>query len=170
MLKLLGAALLLSGCAGFGWSGVRNLELRVKTLRSMSAALELIGCELDFRAPPVRELFERLAVETEQPAASFFRACAEEMSVGEGRPLSELWRKCVKERLTSLKQAEAACLISVGAVLGRYDAQSQRRALNRAREQLDGYLSGAMQERRQKGRVYGALSAAAGVFLVVLLL
>lgn len=170
MLKLLGAALLLSGGVWLGLSGVRKMEQRVKALRAMSAALELIGCELDFSAPPLRELFERTAAAVEEPAASFFRTCAEGIARSEGRPLAELWRNNVEEYLSVLKEAEKACLISAGTVLGRYDVQSQRSALIRAREQLDVFWSDAVRDRQQKGRIYGVLGAAAGSFLVILLL
>lgn len=170
MLKLIGAVLLLSGSVGLGVSSVRNLERRVKTLRSMSTALELMKCELDFRAPPMRELFGAAAKGTSEPASSFFYTCAEKTKQMEGRPLAELWRQCMEERLTALTDAEAECLMSVGTVLGRYDVQSQQCVLTQTREQVNGYLNEAVQDRQRKGRMYGALSMAAGIFLVIVML
>lgn len=170
MLRWIGAGLLLAGSVGLGVSGVRRLEQRVGALQAVSAAMELIQCELDFRAPPMRELLETAAAHSSEPAASFLYMCAEKAGRADGKPLAGLWRQCVTQRLAVLRDDEQECLISVGEVLGRYDVQSQRCALIRAREQLDAYLSAAVQERQQKGRVYGALSTAAGTFLVILLL
>ena len=170
MLKIVGAALLLTGGIGFGLAAVRRLERRVKTLQSLTEALELMERELDFRLPPMKELIWETARRSAEPASEFLAACAERMDELEGQPLSGLWQQAALDELPALKPCDREVLLSVGAVLGRYDAESQRGAISAARERLAGFLADAVEERRRQGRVYGALGATAGAFLVILLL
>lgn len=170
MLKMVGAVLLLAGGVGFGLSAVGRLDRRVIALRSLTEALELMERELDFRLPPMKDLIRETAERSAQPASGFLRACAKKMDVWEGQPMSELWQQAALEQLPALKPCDLEALFSVGAVLGRYDAESQRGIISAARDRLSGFLADAVEERRRQGRVYGALGATAGAFLVILLL
>ena len=170
MLKMAGAALLLAGGVGLGVLAVKRLERRVTALRSLTEALELMERELDFRLPPMKELIRETARRSAQPASEFLNVCAEKMDEWDGQPLSGLWQQAALEQLPALKPCDQETLFSVGAVLGRYDAESQRGVLSAARERLTGFLSDAVEERRRQGRVYGVLGATAGAFLVILLL
>lgn len=170
MLRAVGAILLLAGSAGLGLAAVRRLERRVTTLRSLTEALELMERELDFCLPPMKELILETAQRSTTPASEFLRACGEGMDELEGKPLSGLWQQAAVEKLTALKHCDLETVFSIGAVLGRYDGEGQRRAIAAARERLADFLSGAVEERRRQGRVYGALGITAGAFLVILLL
>lgn len=169
-MKMVGAVLLLAGGIGMGLSAVRRLERRVTALRSLIQALELMEQELDFRLPPMKELIAETARRSAEPASHFLRTCAEKMDCLEGQPLSGLWQQAAREGLSALKPCDLETLFSVGAVLGRYDAESQRSVISAARERLSSFLAEALEERHRLGRVYGTLGAAAGVFLVILLL
>lgn len=170
MLKMVGAALLLTGGVGLGVSAVRRLERRVITLRSLTQALVLMERELDFRLPPMKELIWETARRSAEPASGFLRACAEGMDELEGRPLAGLWQQAAMDKLPALKPCDLETILSVGAVLGRYDAESQRGAISAARERLNGFWADAVEERRRQGKVYSVLGATAGAFLVILLL
>ncbi len=170
MLRMVGAVLLLAGGVGLGLSAVKRLDRRVKTLRSLTEALELLEREMDFRLPPMKELIRETARRSAEPASGFLRVCAERMEEWEGQPLADLWQQAALDELPALKPCDRETLLSVGAVLGRYDAESQRGVISAARERLAVFLTDAVEERRRQGRVYGALGAAAGAFLVILLL
>lgn len=170
MLRAVGVVLLLAGSAGMGISAVGRLERRVAALRSITEALALMERELDFRLPPMKELLTETARRSAEPASGFLRACGDGLEGLEGRPFSVLWRQTAVERLPALKRCDLETLFSVGAVLGRYDGEGQRRVIAAAREQLIRLLSDAVEERRRQGKVYGALSFTAGAFLVILLI
>ena len=53
-------------------------------------------------------------------------------------------------------------------MLGQYDGESQRQALEHTREQLEEQLAQACEQRRRLGRVYGALGVTAGAVLMIL--
>ncbi len=58
----------------------------------------------------------------------------------------------------------------LGSVLGRYDGESQRKAIEEGVSRLDRQIVQAGEDRRRLGRVYGALGMTAGLFLAVLLI
>lgn len=60
-------------------------------------------------------------------------------------------------------------LEEAGDVLGRYDGERQRTALESLLLRLEEEVRLARDEARRMGRVYGALGAAGGLFLVILL-
>lgn len=169
-MRIVGASLLLAGGVGLGISAVGRLNRRVTTLQSLTEALELMERELDFRLPPMRELILETSRRSAEPAAGFLRTCAKGMDELEGQLLSGLWQRAALMKLPALKKCDLETLLSVGAVLGRYDAESQRSVISAARERLAGFLADAVEDRRRQGRVYGTLGAAAGIFLVILLL
>lgn len=170
MLKLLGVGLLLTGGVGLGVSAVRRLAARVTALRSLTEALELMERELEFNLPTMDELIGTTAQRASEPAASFLQACQVEMEGWEGRSVSEIWKQAAYNELSVLKKCDLEALFAVGAVLGRYDAESQRYSMDAARERLAVYLQDAIEEQKRMGRVYGVLGATAGAFLVILLL
>ena len=168
-MKLLGVFFLVAGGGGRGLGAIRKLEGRVTALRALIEALELIERELEFRLTPMKELLEGTARRVEEPAAGFLAACAKGLDELGERSLAELWAREAGERLTALKPRDLEAVLSVGAVLGRYDAEGQRGAIASCREELAGFLAAAAEERRKQGRVYGALGLTAGAFLVILL-
>lgn len=170
MLRALGAFLLLGGCIGIGQAQVQAMNRRVNALGSILSALEIIEYELMFRLPPMEELFEAAALRSSEPVSGFLRMCGEELKQGFGRPLAEIWCLAAQEKLTDLKKNEMECLLALGTVLGRYDGEGQRKSIENARVVLAQSLSSAVDERHSQGKIYSVLGAAAGAFLVILLL
>lgn len=84
-------------------------------------------------------------------------------------PFGESWRQAVEE-LELLSPDAQAALLPLGEVLGRYEADSQRKALEHVRQALEREEQRAQEERRRLGRVYQALGLSGGAFLVILLL
>lgn len=170
MLNTVGIVLIVSGCAGVGISANRRMARRVAALRSMSAALELLGHELDFRLAPLEEVFSSASQRVTEPASAVFRSCAEKLRAEDRQLMSDIWSLTLRKELPELEQHEIECLQRVGAVLGRFDAQRQQSVISTAVEQLEAYLREAADERKRKGTLYGTVSAAAGLFLVIILL
>ncbi len=169
MLKLAGSALLLLGSAGVGCGLIGRLKQRERTLAALVGALALMERELSFRLPPMEEWLLVAADGTTEPAAGFLRACAQTLDRQNG-PLFPLWEREAKERLTALERQDVQILLELGAVLGRYSWEEQKKALVAAGERLSRALTQAQEERRGKGRVYGTLSLAAGALLVIVLI
>lgn len=169
MLKIIGVVIVLFGSVGIGWSIIRRMNARVTALRSLAAALDGLEYELDFTLPSMEVWLQSAADRATEPAALFFRTCVKRMKAQEGVALSEVWREAAEKELSVLKPDDMETLRLVGSVLGRYDAESQKNAISTARIRLEAQTKQALEEFGKCGKVYGTLSAAVGIFLVIVL-
>lgn len=169
-MKLIGVMLILSGSFGIGFSAIQRLAGRVAALRTLTAALDVLEHELEFGLPSMTEWFENTASRSLEPASSFLRACIEKLNIQDGITLSEAWRTAAEQELSILKPCDIETIMSIGLVLGRYDAESQRSSISAARIQLAAQMEAALEERSRCGKVYGTLSAAVGFFLIIILI
>ena len=168
MLRLAGALMVAGGMSTLGFLAAGGLGRRVRTLRALAGALELMERELSFRLTPMPELLEGLAKRAPPPADRLFARCRAGLADLGERSLGELWREGLAE--FPLKGDERLLLEGLGEVLGRYDGEGQRSALREARSALEGMLEEAQAERVRLGRVYQVTGTAAGAALAILLL
>ena len=170
MIRLIGAVLLAGGSSALGFGAVRHLEGRVRDLRELVAGLEVMERELGWRMASLPELLERAALGCGERAARFFHLCAQGASHLNGRTLRQVWLQAEEASGLVLEPVDRLLLEQLGAVLGRYDAVSQRQALTAAVGRLEEQRLQAQRERQRLGRVYGTLGVAAGALLVILLI
>ena len=169
MIRMVGAVLLAAGSCALGLSAVGHLEGRVRDLRDLVAGLEVMERELAWRLPPLPELLERAAQATGGHAAQFFRLCAQGAGHLNGRAFRQVWTQGEEASGLRLEGTDRLLLEQLGAVLGRYDGDSQRQALAGAGERLEQQRLQAQAQRQRLGRVYGTLGIAAGALLIILL-
>ena len=87
-----------------------------------------------------------------------------------GRAFQEVWRDGLTAAPLRLKPEDRALLDRLGPVLGRYDGDSQRLALEDGAAALRSQQGAAADDRSRLGRVYGVLGTAAGLLTAILLL
>ncbi len=169
MIKICGIVLLLFGATWAGISAAKKLDMRVKTLRSMLECLELFEWELTTNVPPTNQLFRDVSKRISQPASSFLSACLHQIEINE-YSMAEVWENAAKKQLLALNQDDFEVLLPMGAILGRYDADSQKCSIMAVHQRLTGNLSNAIDEKKRLGRLYSTLGVMAGVFLVIIFL
>ena len=169
MLKLLGAALIMAGAGWCGLGAVGRLRRRVRTLEALRSALVWLEEELTFRLSPLPELLERLGRERPDPVGPFFQDVLTGLRRDPEEGLRQSWRQAMVRRLDILTEEERQILIEVGQTLGRFDAKAQGQALRQAARRLDGIRAHAQEDLKRLGRVYIALSLAAGAAVVLVL-
>ncbi len=169
MIRFLGAVLLSLGGLGIGLAAVSRLAGRVRDLRELESAVETLERELGWRLAPLPEALERAAEGIGGRTARFFRLCARGASAPDGGPFRQVWTECMGASRMYLEREDAAILEELGTVLGRYDGDSQRQALERAAARLTEQRKKAEERRERLGRLYGILGLSGGVLLVILL-
>ena len=170
MIRILGAALLTVGCGGLGLSAVNRLDSRVRDLRELSAGLEILQRELGWRLSPLPKALEAASGGTHERAAQFFAYCARESRQLAGAPFRTLWSRGLERCPLRLNREDRALLEQLGPVLGRYDGESQRQAVENVLTGLSRRLVQAEDDRRRLGRVYGVLGLTAGLILTLVLI
>ena len=86
------------------------------------------------------------------------------------RSLSQIWRQALTEVSLGLDAQTLDTLAGLGDLLGRYDGEGQKEALEQARLQLCQDLRRAEEDQAQRGHMYRVLGLTAGAFLVIVLL
>ena len=170
MLKAVGSMLLLFGCLWIGMLKVRQMDKRIKTLRSMLCALEVMEREILFSMPLLEDVLNSAARATEGATRDFLSLCSSELKNGSDAPFFEIWNRAACENLTALTGNDLEHVLALGNVLGRYDSGEQQQALHKVQIALQQTLSNAVADRNSQGKVYKTLSATVGVFLVILFL
>lgn len=170
MLKLIGAALILIGASSVGMGTAKELGRRSETLSAFLAALDRMEAELSFRLTPMPELLSRLSNELEGPVGAFFSTCEKGLSTLGDVPFSKVWNQALQEEQLALLPEDRVSLEQLGAVLGQYDVEGQRNAMEGVRHQLALCLEAARGRQRKIGRVYRALGVSAGVLCILLFL
>ena len=170
MTRLLGAALVVAGCGALGLCAVARLEGRVRDLGELAAGLDALQRELGWRLSPLPDALEGAARSVRGPSAEFFARCAQKARSPDGRAFQEVWRDGLTAAPLRLKPEDRALLDRLGPVLGRYDGDSQRLALEEGAAGLRALQGEAADERNRLGRVYGVLGVTAGLFAAIVLL
>lgn len=170
MTHLIGAALLTAGCGAVGLGAVGRLDGRVRDLRELAAGLDALQRELGWRLAPLPAALGVAAGETHGRTASFFERCAQGAEKLDGRLFQQVWRECLETCPLRLEREDRELLEQLGPVLGRYDGDSQRRAIEDALTRLERQIAQAGENRRRLGRVYGVLGITAGLFLTIVLI
>lgn len=169
MTVLLGKLLLLAGCAMLGVGKALTLRRRTACLSELRGAIELLERELAFSLPAVSELLACLEKGARGVLGSFFSACGEEFRASGEESLADSWDQALEEAVLPLTGEDLAMLRETGRVLGRYDGDSQRRALAEIRARVNEAVLRAREEEQRLFRVYVALGVTAGAFCAILL-
>jgi len=159
MLRLLGGSLLAASGALLGYGRFREQKRQKQSLELLCSSLGRMAGELTELNTPLPELFEKLE------ECPFFLL----LSAGfGGEPLEQLWRRAAGVQL--LPQRDRALLASLGAVIGKYEAERQTAEISLVRQQLSEHARELEREMEQRGRHYAGLGAALGAMLAVMLL
>ena len=170
MMRLMGAALVVAGCGALGLRAAARLEGRVRDLGELAAGLDTLRRELGWRLSPLPDGLEAAGRALHGPAADFFAQCARPARAPDGQAFQEVWRAELDAAPLRLKPEDRALLERLGPVLGRYDGDSQRLALEEGAAGLRALQGAAADERNRLGRVYGVLGVTTGLLAAIVLL
>lgn len=157
-MKYLGAALIFFACLGAGTSRALEMRRRVRTLRGLTAALEVMKSEICSRLSPLPQAVEAAASGAPAELAAFFASLRRgEADIGD-RSFSDIWGAGCRETLPALGERELAALLGLGASLGRYAAEEQGQAFDACAAILGGAL------RTYETALSGGMRTAVGVW------
>lgn len=167
MTVLLGKLLLWAGCFSWGLSRALALKRRERCLDEFRRLLSAIQRELTFSLCPLPEFIA--AWESQGETAAFLRACLTIFDQTGRESWCDSWTKALAEAPLPLPPSDKAFLKEAGLILGRYDGESQQKALSGLLARLEASRQEASQESKRLFRVYISLGASGGVFFGLML-
>lgn len=171
MIQLIGAALVTAGGAAAGLGMAGQVRRTIRQLETLSAALEQLENELQYRLLPVGQLFAVLGERTQDEIGSLFRLSSEKMAQDRTLPALQAVSRSMDELPElSLGQEGAKTLLELAAALGRYDLEGQCRAIALARRRLAAQYDRLLADKSSRCRSYGVLGICTGLALAIILI
>jgi len=169
MIHTVGAILLLTASISLGFGAAEGLKVRVRELKLLINSLEIMERELKAHLTPLPQLLEMASSTAKQSVKEFYFLCKSGLDKQNGRSFCSLWCDAAEAAQLRISEQDLQVLMELGAVLGRYDAVGQCRALMETREKLSSALSEAEIQKNKMGSVYTTLGIASGAILSIVL-
>lgn len=167
--ELLGAALIVGGCGGFGVSLGAEARREARELEGLLRALELMENQLQYRLTPLPELCRMAGKEARGNVGRVFNCLARELD-RQTAPEAAGCMGLALEKCPGLSSELRRAMSRLGRDLGRFDLPGQLRGLERARARCGRLLEEIQRGRVARLREYRTLGLCAGAALAILLL
>lgn len=167
--KLIGAALIIAGCGGVGFSMAAAHRREEKALRQLIRALDYMGCELQYRLTPLPELCRYAASESGGAVSQVLVQLASELEA-QVAPDAGSCMNAVLSKTSGLPPRTRKNFQLLGVSLGQFDLQGQLTGLETARKQCRRELDELSKNRDVRLRSYQTLGLCAGSALAILFL
>ena len=168
-IKLIGAALIIAGCGGVGFSMAAAHRREESALRQLIGALDYMGCELQYHLTPLPELCRSAAEQTVGCIRQVLISLASELE-SQIAPDASACMNAAISKTSKLPQRVQKNLTGLGSSLGRFDLQGQLNGLEGARQQCRRDLDELSKDRDVRLRSYQTLGLCAGSALAILFL
>lgn len=166
MIRVFGAALLIAGCGGFGFSIAASQRREMRMLRQLIAVLQQMEWELKYRMTELPELCQIAANSVSGPLRAVFEALERKLERREVTDISGCLNGIVYEQ--ELPKRVQKNLKQLGSSLGRYDLEGQLQGLEVVRRQCRKDLEELEENSVQRLRSYQILALCTGAALVIL--
>lgn len=167
--KLIGAAFIIAGCGGVGFSMAAAHRREEKSLRQLIRALDYMGCELQYRLTPLPELCRSAAAESGGAVSQVLLNLAAELDAQVAPDVATCMNAALS-KTKGLSQRIKNNLRLLGSSMGQFDLQGQLTGLEAARKQCRRELEELSRDRDVRLRSYQTLGLCAGSALAILFL
>ncbi len=170
MLKIFGMLCILLGAAGMGKSLCSYLNNHLKQLVECREIFTQADAQREYLRLPYAQLLRRIARGKSEVFQEILYKIAEEMEKNKEADIEKLWKEAFLEKKGQLllDREEQDLLIALAKSLGLEGNHTKVSEIYFL--QLDEEVVQAMEEKKEKQKLYGTISILTGVFLVILLL
>lgn len=171
MVKLISSVLILSSCIGYAGTLMEKQKYHRDVLLSLICILSLLAGEIRYERLTMAEALGRLTEKYHGPAGEVMQKIADRLREVSCEDLESVWRFYFQEEQSRLMLSgeEIDILLETGRNLGYLDVEAQVGHLHRCRERLELKLREAEKNMAEKKKLYGYLSVAAGVMMILIL-
>jgi stage III sporulation protein AB len=168
-IKLIGAALIVAGCGGVGFSMAAAHRREENGLRQLIGALDYMGCELQYHLTPLPELCRGAAEQAGGCIRSVLLGLAAELE-NQIAPDAASCMNAAISKASKLPHQVRKNLTLLGGSLGRFELDGQLKGLEAARQQCRRDFDELSRDRDVRLRSYQTLGLCAGAALAILFL
>lgn len=171
-LKAAGLLCIFCACVFVGMELEQRLKRRWQFWQELQETFSVLEKEMLFRHTAVADALRYAADGLDTCLGQVLDRAADQIEKGEGVTFEEIWKHaaddCIPQRF--LDESEKKILYRAAASLCSSDPIMQRTLLEQNQERFEQLSEAAKQEYREKGELIRRLAAAAGIFLVILLI
>lgn len=149
---------------------IREKQMRIRALRELCCALELMQDELSMQRSSIPELCKLLGNRVSGMGAKLFTLLDAMIPYLKEEDFASIWKRAVMNCCGVLKEAEREELAQLGSYLGRYEIEDQVQAIRYCCAALQRSREEALQAFPAERKLCLGLSMSAGVLAAVLLL
>lgn len=170
MLKLLGMFFIVIGAGGLGKYLCGYLKVHLEQLILCREIFAQMDAGREYLRLPYAQLLRRTAKGKEKLFREMLSEVADEMEKNKEADAGMLWEKTLKKRSKQLllKEEEKDLLLALARSLTLEGNHTQVAKIYFI--QLEDKITQAMEEKKEKQKLYGTVSVLGGIFLVILLL
>ncbi len=169
-MKIPGILAVFAAFLGLGITQLRNMKREMRCLDGLARGVTAIRAELASRLCPMDELLTTAAERAGGEAGLFFHCVLDSLTELNTRSFSALWTDACSGSLPALSEENRRQLEALGGMLGRYGVDEQMAACDSYLRFCLDALEDARDHYPERRRLSLALSAAAGIFLCLLIL
>jgi stage III sporulation protein AB len=166
MMRYLGAAAVIAGCGGFGFSLAAAARKECGMLRILIRVIQQMQWELKYRMTELPELCRTAAETGSGVIREIFEAMAGKLERREVEDVSAAFMAELNRH--TLPRHVRRNLKQLANNLGRYDLEGQLHGLEAVRQQCRTDLSEMESERKNQMRCYETLAVCAGASLAII--
>lgn len=167
IIKWIGALFVIAGCGGVGFTMAAAYKREEWSLRALTAALDYMACELQFRLSPLSELCRQAGKECTGIVGKVLANLAGELE-NQISPDAESCMHAALARTENVPRQTEQALRLLGTSLGRFDLEGQLKGLEQVRSHCRRELEKLSGDRDQRIRGYQTLGLCAGAALAIL--
>lgn len=169
MIQIVGALLVICGCAGVGYALSYHLRREEKSLEELQQCLDWMICEMNYQMPPLSHLFRGAAGTCKGVLSQFMECFAQELEHHTFPNVNECMERTLST-MTNIPEKTVANLKTLGTSLGQFDLDGQLDRLQACSALCKQDLARMKLDQDVRIRNNQTLSICAGVVLVIILL
>lgn len=171
-LRVAGILCIASGVLLSGMEMEDKLKRRWYLYREMYELLDYLEKEMTYHRSPIPEAFRNVSENCRTCLKNVLLQTAERIEKNEGGSFEEFWKEAVAKYIPEqlMPEEERQILYETSGALCSTDSVLQGVMLRKYKERFQSVCREAEKAYQEKGRLYRRLAAAAGVFLVLVLI
>lgn len=172
MLKLLGAALVLTSSVGYACALIEKQKYHRDVLLSLIRILNLLAGEIRYERITIADALEKLTQKYHGPVGIVICRISNQLREVLCQDLGEAWSSCFREKQRELMLTgeELDIVLEIGKNLGCLDVEAQVEHLRRCRDCLEQKLEESEKDMAEKRKIYCYLAVAVGAMVILILI